>query len=65
MPASKNKSQIGFWVSNELKAELEQIAGEQDRSLSNLLTVVLKDYVKRQKPQNTFSDSENPKDEEK
>ena len=63
MPASKNKSQIGTFVPKELKTELEQIAREQDRSLSNLLTVILKNYVKNQKSQNPFSDSENPQGE--
>ena len=59
MPASKNKSQIGIHVPKELKFELEQIAKEQDRSLSNLLTVILKDYVNKQKTQNSFSKKEN------
>lgn len=65
MSASKNKSQIGIHVPKELKSKLEQIARDQDRSLSNLLTIVLKDYVCKQKTQNTFSDSKKPQNEKK
>lgn len=61
MSVSKNKSQIGVLVPNELKIELEQIARNQDRSLSNLLTIVLKDYVYKQKLKDVFPNSDNPK----
>ena len=59
MPASENKIQIGIWVPKELKAELEQIAKEQDRSMSNLLTIILKDYVNKKKNQNEFLQAKN------
>lgn len=65
MPVSGNKSQIGIHVPKELKDELEQIARNQDRSLSNMLTVILKEYVNQQKFHNTFSESESMQSEAK
>lgn len=36
---------MSLTISNELKATLEQIAKEQNRSLNNSMITILKDYV--------------------
>ena len=47
---AKNESVvIGVRVSKEFKAELAEIAKEQNRNLSNTVETILKDYVKQQK----------------
>lgn len=38
--------QFTFRMPNDLREKLEQIAIKEDRSLSNLIIKVLKDYVK-------------------
>lgn len=42
---SDKNTRVLFTISKELKSKLEKIAKEQDRSLSNLIVSVLKNYV--------------------
>lgn len=62
---AKNESVvIGVRVSKEFKAELAEIAKEQNRNLSNTVETILKDYVKQKKTQNenfSFNNNENNK----
>ena len=45
MAVSKDKTGVLVNMDKELKEKLVQIAKEQNRSLSNLIVTVLKDYV--------------------
>ena len=56
MPVSQEKSIVSAVISQTAKEELERIAEEQDRSMSNLIAIILKDYVK-QKNQNENKES--------
>lgn len=52
MPAGKildTKTRIALTIEKDLKKDLEQIALEQNRSLNNLITTILKEYMKQQK----------------
>ncbi|GEM_PF-6370244 len=52
MPVSQEKSIVSAVIPQTAKEELEKIAQEQDRSMSNLIAIILKDYVKQKKTQN-------------
>ena len=52
MPVSEKKVGVSATISKELKEELEQIAKEQDRSFSYLVSIALKEYAVKQKNQN-------------
>jgi len=52
MPVSQEKSIVSAVIPQTAKEELEKIAQEQDRSMSNLIAIILKDYVKQKKNQN-------------
>jgi len=57
MPTSDKKVGVSATISKELKEELEQIAKEQDRSFSYLVSVALKEYaVKQKQAQNKEND---------
>lgn len=43
------KKAYGLRVEPELIAELQEIAKKKDRSVSNLIRVVLKNYIEQQK----------------
>ena len=58
MPIAKDKDRIVIIVPKELKSEVERIAQEQDRSMSNLIAIILKDYVKQKKTQNEVLQAE-------
>ena len=45
MAVSKDKTGVLVNMDKELKEKLVQLAKEQNRSLSNLIVTVLKDYV--------------------
>lgn len=45
MAVSKDKTGVLVNMDKELKEKLVQMAKEQNRSLSNLIVTVLKDYV--------------------
>lgn len=45
---SDTKTRILFTVDKDLKAELEAIAKDQNRSLSNFIVTVLKEYIENQ-----------------
>lgn len=42
---SDKNTRTNITISKELKATLEDIAKEQNRSLNNLIITILKDYV--------------------
>lgn len=44
-----HNTRTNITISKELKAQLEQIASEQNRSFNNLVITVLKDFVNKQK----------------
>ena len=44
----KTNTQIGIRVTSELKEQLEKQAEQEHRSLSNLITKVLKEYLDKQ-----------------
>ncbi len=52
MAVSKENVRVLITIEKTLKAELEQQAEEQNRSFSNMIETVLKDYVKQKKTQN-------------
>lgn len=54
---------VGFYVTKELKAELEQLAKQEKRSLSNYITIILEEHIK-QKTQNEGFTPENKEDKE-
>ena len=47
MSISKDNTRTLSTLSKELKAELEQIAKDQNRSLNNLIITILKEYVSK------------------
>lgn len=47
MSISKDNTRTLITLSKELKAELEQIAKDQNRSLNNLIITILKEYVSK------------------
>lgn len=49
MSVSDKNSRIVITTSKEVKKELEKLAKKEDRSLSNYISVVLKDIVKKSK----------------
>jgi metal-responsive CopG/Arc/MetJ family transcriptional regulator len=61
MPVSQEKSIVSAVIPQTAKEELEKIAQEQDRSMSNLIAIILKDYVKQKKTQNEDFQAENKK----
>lgn len=61
MPVSQEKSIVSAVIPQTAKEELERIAQEQDRSMSNLIAIILKDYVKQKKIQNEILQTENKK----
>lgn len=46
MGISKDKTRIIITLERKLKDELKKKALEQNRSINNLITTILKDYVK-------------------
>lgn len=48
MPAtvSENNTRLTFTISKELKSKAKEVAKEERRSLSNLLTIALEEYIK-------------------
>ncbi len=59
MPMSKDKALIAVTVPKEFKVQLEQMAKQEKRSLSNYISIVLEDHVKQKKTQNEFLQAEN------
>ena len=51
MPISQEKAIVSAVIPQDAKEELERIAEEQDRSMSNLIAIILKDYVKQKQAQ--------------
>ena len=51
MPIAKDKDRIVVIVPRELKNDVEKLAKEEERSMSNLVTIILKDYVKQKQAQ--------------
>ncbi len=51
MPMSKNKAITGVVISKEIKEQLEHMAKEDRRSLSNYISIILEDYVKHKSMQ--------------
>lgn len=49
MSVSKDNIRILVTVSRELKSELEAIAKQENRSVSNLIATIIKDFVKERK----------------
>ena len=49
MPRDPNKRMIGLWVREELKTELQNLALEQNRTVSNYIETVLLDYMQKRK----------------
>lgn len=47
---SKTDTQIGFRTTSEFKARLEAQAVREHRPLSNLITLVLEEYLNRVEP---------------
>lgn len=45
MSISKDNTRTLITLSKELKAELEQVAKDQNRSLNNLIVTILKEYI--------------------
>lgn len=45
MTISKDNTRTNITISKELKAKLEQLAKDQNRSFNNLVITVLKEYV--------------------
>lgn len=45
MSISKDNTRTLITLSKELKAELEQMAKDQNRSLNNLIVTILKEYI--------------------
>lgn len=43
---TEQKTRINITIEKDLKAELEKLAKEDNRSFNNLVITVLKDYVK-------------------
>ena len=58
MAVSKENVRVLITIEKTLKAELEQQAEEQNRSFSNMIETVLKDYVKQKKTQNEVLQAE-------
>ncbi len=56
MPISQEKAIVSAVIPQNAKEELERIAEEQDRSMSNLIAIILKDYVKQKQAQNKEND---------
>ena len=54
MPMSKDKALIAVTVPKEFKAQLEQMAKQEKRSLSNYISIILEEHVKQKKTQNEF-----------
>jgi predicted transcriptional regulator len=52
MAISKENVRVLITIEKDLKIKLEQQAEEQNRSFSNMIETVLKDYVKKKKSQN-------------
>lgn len=44
MSISKDKVRTNITIEKELKAELEKLAKEENRSFNNLVITILKDY---------------------
>ncbi len=51
MPLSKDKALIAVTVPKEFKAELEQMARQEKRSLSNYISIVLEEHMKQKQAQ--------------
>ena len=51
MAISKENVRVLITIEKDLKIKLEQQAEEQNRSFSNMIETVLKDYVKKKKSQ--------------
>ena len=49
MSVSDKNARIVITTSKEIKEELEKLAKKEDRSLSNYISVILKDIVKKSK----------------
>lgn len=49
MAISQDKTRTNITIPKDLKAQLEQIAKEENRSFNNLLITVLQEYVKSRK----------------
>ena len=66
MPVAKGKTAISIYIPDELKASLDEISKSEMRSLNNMITMILTDYVnKRKKPQNeVFNMLFNPDNQE-
>ena len=45
MAISKENTRLLLTLSKDLKVELEQIAKEQNRSLTNLINTIIKEFV--------------------
>ena len=45
MAISKDKTRTNITIEKDLKAKLEQLAKEQNRSFNNLVITILKDYT--------------------
>ena len=57
MPMSKNNAAIAVRVPKEFKAELEQLAKQEKRSLSNYITIVLEEHMKQKQAQSKENNS--------
>lgn len=58
MPMSKNKAITGVVITKEIKEQLEHMAKEDRRSLSNYISIILEDYVKHKNMQDKSPESE-------
>lgn len=50
MAVSKDNDRIVIMVTKEVKAQLEQLADKDNRSLSNYASTILQRHVENQKP---------------
>lgn len=49
MTISKSNTQMSLVIPKDLKQELKQLADTQNRSLNNLITTVLMEYINNKK----------------
>ena len=45
----KDKVRILITIKDEMKAELEQVANKQNRTVSNLIVTIIKEYLDKHK----------------